>query len=102
MPWQFLEPDPQTEAPTEEPEEADDPRHTPIIGQWYAVTRNAEDPLQPVRSPEDRDTVERLTTIMICGAAVVFLLLCGVGRERWYLYLPLVWAMVWAAFRRSG
>jgi hypothetical protein len=51
---------------------------------------------------EDRDIVNRLTAITVCSAVVVVLVLCGVQKERWYVYLPLFAVMVYAAFRRRA
>jgi hypothetical protein len=60
------------------------------------------DNFTPQPTAEDRDIVNRLTAITLCGAVVVVLVLCGVQKERWYVYLPLFAVMVYAAFRRRA
>jgi hypothetical protein len=78
MRYRFIAPDPETET--------DD----------IDLTDNFTE--QPTAA--DRDIANRITAITLCGAVVVVLVLSGVQKDRWYLYLPLIAVMVYAAFRR--
>ncbi len=58
------------------------------------------DNFTPQPTAEDRDIVNRITAITLCSVVVVVPVFCGADKSRWYLYLPLIAVMVYAAFRR--
>jgi hypothetical protein len=72
----------------------------PTVPPEGETTDDLTDNFTPQPTAEDRDIVNRLTAITLCGAVVVVLVLSGVDKSRWYLYLPLIAVMVYAAFRR--